>query len=321
MGTLPKISIIIPLYVICDRFFEDLRKFKNLDYPNYEILVIADKSVNITDPSVNVILTGKDRTGPAEKRDIGLKKAEGQICAFIDDDAYPDKGWLRNAVPYFSDKKIVAVGGPGVTPKEDGYWEQISGMVYESLFCSGAAQYRFIPLPGRFVEDYPAYNLLVRTTVLKKVGGYGSSFYGGEDTFLCLKLIKEGKIFYEPTSIIFHHRRPLFMGLLKQIANIGKHRGFFAKKFPQTSRTPMYFLPSILSTGFLIGLSFALLSLSNAIMFGMIIFGFIIVGSLSIRQRVDIKERLLVSIGIILVHLVYGVNFIYGLAFVREMKR
>src|SRR3990167_7838283 len=104
--TKPKISIIIPLYVISDRFFMDLKKFAYLKYPNYEILVVCDQKVTIRVSKARFIWTHKSHTGPAQKRDLGLKYAIGEICAFIDDDAYPHPNWLTAAVSNFSDSKI-----------------------------------------------------------------------------------------------------------------------------------------------------------------------------------------------------------------------
>ncbi len=48
---------------------------------------------------ITIIPTGP--VGPPLKRDIGAKKAKGEIIAFIDDDAYPRKDWLINAVKNF----------------------------------------------------------------------------------------------------------------------------------------------------------------------------------------------------------------------------
>jgi len=312
---MPKISIIIPLYVICERFFEDLKKFENLNYSNYEILIVCDRQVRIDIPKAKLILTGVKNTGPAEKRDIALTKAKGEILAFIDDDAYPDKDWLENAASHFQDKNIAAVGGPGITPPEDPYWPQLTGLVYSSFFCGGFARHRFIKEKPRFIEDYPAYNLLVRKDILKKVGGYGSNFYGGEDTFLCLKIIEKGlKIFYDPKVTIYHHRRPLFIPYLKQIFNVGVHRGYFAKVFPRTSRRLSYFIPSILSIGFV--LSFIFFRAEFFILF----LSFLLIGSLSVIEQTNPLNALIVGFAIISTHLSYGTGFIKGL-FTKNLTR
>jgi cellulose synthase/poly-beta-1,6-N-acetylglucosamine synthase-like glycosyltransferase len=321
MKTLPMISIIIPLYVIIPRFFEDIKKFRELNYPNFEILVVSDTKVDIKEPNVKIILTNKEKTGPAEKRDLALKKARGEICAFIDDDAYPDADWLKNGIEGFKDKSIVAVGGPGLTPPEDGFWEQITGLTYQSRFCGGSIQHRFTKSDKRLVTDYPAYNLLVKTDVLKKVGGYGSHFYGGEDTFLCLKLIQEGgKILYDPEVVVYHHRRGLPSGYLHQIANIGTHRGFFAKKYPETSRYFTYFAPSILTIGFILGLLLSIPFLLIRISFFSLFILFYLIAFLSILSKANPLMAAIVSIEIILTHLTYGIFFVKGL-FTRNLVR
>lgn len=315
MNKTPKISIVIPLYVISDRFFSDLERFGDLEYPNYEILIICDRKVDITVPKARLILTGIKNTGPAEKRDIALTKAKGEILAFIDDDAYPDRNWLTNAVIHFQDKKIAAVGGPGITPAEDSYWPQLTGLVYSSFFCGGFARHRFIKEKARFIEDYPAYNLLVRKDILKKVGGYGSNFYGGEDTFLCLKIIEKGfKIFYDPEVSIYHHRRPLFIPYLKQIFNVGVHRGYFAKAFPRTSRRISYFIPSILSIGFVLSVIFV------KPVFIILFLSFLLIGAFSVIEQTNLINAIIVGFAIILTHLSYGTGFIKGL-FTKNLTR
>lgn len=315
------VSIIIPLYSINKRFFGDLSKFRKLQYSRYEVIVVSDQEVDIPKwKNWRVLLTKKSTSGPAIKRDLGLKSAKGEICAFIDDDAYPREDWLKRAVPWFEDKSIVAVGGPGITPKDDNYWEKLSGMMYESILLSGAAQHRFIPMRSRYVDDWPAYNLLVRTNVLRKVGGYGSDYYGGEDTFLCLKLIKIGKIFYDPKVIVYHHRRKLFLGLMSQIANVGLHRGYFAKKFPQTSRKVFYFLPLFLTLAFTVLLIGSLIYKQIFLLFIMGLVISLLMGVLSIISKTSLLNSLIIGIGIICVHLTYGTFFLKGLL-LKDLKR
>lgn len=320
----PFVSIIIPLYVITDRFFKDLFKFSDLRYPKYEILVVSDKRIKLPNiPKLKLILTGQKQTGPAEKRDIGLKEARGTVCAFIDDDAYPDSSWLTTAVRHFvRNKDIIAVGGPGVTPPDDGRMAQLGGMVYTSGYTSGQLKMRFAPVGERTreVEDWPAYNLFIRTNVIKKVGGWGSTFYGGEDTFICLKMLKLGRMIYDPKVVVYHHRRPLFYPHLKQIFNVGVHRGYFFKRYPETSRHLLYLLPTTLTLGFWF---LFFLSFFSPIVLGifLLVFGFFFgIAMSNVLNISDIAGTIIASIGIITTHMAYGVGFIKGL-FTKELLR
>src|SRR5208337_3387414 len=106
----------------------------------------------------------------------------------------------------------------------------------------------------RNVDDWPSVNLLVRKDIFEKVGGFNSKYWPGEDTKLCLDIVKQGKkILYDPDVFVWHHRREGIIRHLKQIGGYGLHRGFFARKFPDTSRKLKYFIPSFFSIYILAG--------------------------------------------------------------------
>ena len=331
----PRISVIIPLHACSARFLSDFSNFRDVEYPNFEILIIADEPTldetknpradelkRLEKPGfVSIIATGRQLTGPAEKRDLGIQRAGGEICAFIDDDAYPRPDWLRSAWRFFDDPQIGAVCGPGVTPPEDDLLEQAGGAVYASSLGSGPTLHRFIQRKPREVDDFPAFNLLVRTQVLNDVGGFSSNYYGGEDTKLCLEIVKSGKkIMYRPEIVIFHHRRSLFFDHLKQIVNVGVHRGYFARMYPETSRRLFYFLPSIVTIAILFGI---LLSAFSKIVAAILLFslcGYFAVAFVSAMPASRLSVALLGAAGIMATHIVYGCAFIRGLT-LRRLDR
>lgn len=238
-------------------------------YPDFEVIVLPDgeMAVPLADERLGrirlrVLPTGKVR--PAEKRNVGIQAATGDVVAFIDDDAYPDANWIRNAVKYFSDPEIGGVGGPGVTPPGDGFLARAGGRVYESILVSGTYRYRYVG--GRVlcdVDDYPSCNLFVRTSLLRKFGGYRTDFWPGEDTLLCKSIVCDEKkrIVYDPWTIVYHHRRKLFGPHLRQLGRYGFHRGYFVKRFPENSFHLAYFVP----TAFLV---YALLLAGGAVAWG-----------------------------------------------------
>lgn len=319
----PLVSIIIPLHwglkpKNFSRFLTDFKKYDRLKYRNYEIFVVTDKPVvpAITGENVRCLVMNMDNpTTGTEKRDFALPFVKGEICAFIDDDAYPDPYWITNAIPWFKYEGIVAVGGPGVTPPEDSFWQKIGGYVIESYFCSGNIQYRFYPTFERFSKDQPGYNLLVRTSALKKVGGWGTTFYGGEDTVLCIKLLKLGKILHDPAILVYHHRRKFPIEHIKQIGSVGLHRGYFFKHYPQTSRHIFYLMPTIMTIGFFLFLCLAIYRPPIfAFPFILSLSFFITLGAISVYQhKVDIIKSVIVGSAIIVTHMAYGTYFMRGL--------
>ena len=268
-----------------------------------------------------MIPTGKVR--PAEKRNIGIKAAKGEVVAFIDDDAYPDARWLENAVKYFGEPTIGALGGPGVTPPGDGFWAKCGGRVYENIFVSGNYRYRY--LGGRVrkdIDDYPSCNLFVRKDVLEQIGGYRTDFWPGEDTLLCEDIVCKAKkrIVYDPWTLVYHHRRPLFAAHLRQLGRYGFHRGYFVKRFPVTSCKFSYFVPTLFVI-YLLGLAgfFAWRHFRGGGMLGpvaavaasplMFYAFFTAVSTVSFNPF----RWIVTELGVFLSHVWYGVQFLRGL--------
>jgi GT2 family glycosyltransferase len=249
-----KFSIIIPVKELNDFLKESIPKILNMDYDSYEILILPNFKPKIIpnylkNKKIKIIPSGK--VSPAIKRDAGARLARGEYLAFIDDDAYPSFDWLKIAEKIFRKEKVEALGGPAITPEGDSITQKSSGLFFETLFGGGGMSYRYKPSKENFyVEDYPSVNLIVLKKAFLAVGGFDNSFWPGEDTKFCLDFVNKGyKILYVKDLIVYHHRRKDILGHLKQIGNYGKHRGFFAKKYPKTSLKLTYFMPSIFLVG------------------------------------------------------------------------
>lgn len=254
----PKVSIIIPVIAVNDYIKESVPKMLELNYSNFEIIIFPDKEDKKHHwKKTRLIASGK--VGPAEKRDLAVKYAKGEILAFLDDDAYPKKDWLTKAVKNFTSKKVAAVGGPAITPQNDGVLQKVSGAVFESYLGGSATRNRYLPIGKKsYTQDWPTVNLLVRKEVFKEIGGFDNTYWPGEDTKLCLDIINAGyRIVSDPKAIVYHHRRSDLIKHFKQIGNYALHRGFFAKIYPQTSRKLFYFVPTL----FVLYLIFWVLSL------------------------------------------------------------
>jgi GT2 family glycosyltransferase len=245
----PDVSVIIPLHRDSQRFRECLHRC--LSMPTtvaFEVVVVSDHLPSDLPAEVVQIGTGSPTdTSPAVKRDVAAAVARGHIMAYLDDDAYPAHDWLEKAVGVIYEGPVDAVGGPGVTPPDSPWRERLGGAVYESCLGSGWLRYRFSPVwPPRDVDDLPAYNLLIRRGAVEAVGGWKSTFYGGEDTKLCVALVEEGlRLRYDPSVLVNHFRRPVFKAHMRQVANVGRHRGYFIRRYPETSRRLIYLLPAI----------------------------------------------------------------------------
>lgn len=317
---MPKFSVIIPVRNINDFLKENISYLQKINYSEFEVLIITDSMEEYDfggSSKFRIIESGPK--GPGEKRNIGAKYSTGDILVFLDDDAYPTPDWLINAAKVFEDPEVYALGAPAVTPINASMLEKASGRVLESTLASGGTTYRYIPSKRRDINDYPTVNLFIRKTAFESVGGFPIDFWPGEDTKICLDLIKKyGRNFlYDPTPVVYHHRRKLFLPHLKQISRYGSHRGQFARIFPGNSRVPSYFVPSLFVLGIFLGPVFGSiyspLWLFYWFVLGLYFYLVTVEAFKAYLKDKDILESLCVALGIFFTHMIYGISFIYGI--------
>ena len=314
-----KYSIIIPVRQINDFLEENIKHLKRLSYKEFEVIIVTDEMEEYPFGDARFRIVTSKTPGPAEKRNVGARNAKGGILAFLDDDAYPTSDWLTQADKVFDNPQVYALGGPAVTPLDARFLEKMSGRVMESYLASGNTTFRHIPSKEREINDYPSVNLLVRKDSFLKVDGFLADFWPGEDTKLCLDLINLHKknFLYSPMPVVFHHRRDLFIPHLKQISRYGQHRGQFAKIFPQTSRLPEYFAPSLFILGLFAGPAaiklFPFLAPIYFFVLGLYALLIVVESLRAFVKEKDLRAIFYVGAGIFLTHIIYGINFIIGL--------
>ena len=331
----PLVSIVIACPKRSWMLDECLAAIRQQSYEKWECIVLPDEDFALesedearqaADPKspmrrIRVIPTGKVR--PAEKRNIGIRKAKGEIVAFIDDDAYPEVHWLEYAIKYFGEPEIGALGGPGVTPPGDQRLARIGGRVYDNWLVSGNYRYRYHAGGTRMdVVDYPSCNLFVRKSVLDRIGGYRTDFWPGEDTLLCKDIIDSWKrIVYDPWVVVYHHRRPLFLPHLRQLGRYAFHRGYFCKRFPSNSLRLSYFIPTLFDCYLLLLAGIGILKLTgiDAVRVTFHRWGgylplwlylaLVVVTTFSLKPH----HWILTALGVVASHVWYGIRFIQGL--------
>lgn len=317
----PFVSVVIACPQGSEVLDECIRALEAQVYRNFEVIVLPDGELDLGKRMIDlkIIPTGKVR--PAEKRNLGIKESKGSIVAFIDDDAYPDVHWLEYAIRYFGDDTIGAVGGPGVTPPNDPYLARVGGRAYDNILLSGNYRYRY-KAGGvkRDVDDYPSCNLLVRTDILRKINGYRTDFWPGEDTLLCKDIIDSGyRIVYDPWVVVNHHRRSLFGPHLRQLGRYAFHRGYFAKRYPSNSLRLSYFIPSAFVIYLLLWpLVLSLTITPESILWYLqsaflISIGFYFALLLLTSFSFNILTWLLTAAGVFASHVWYGIRFLQGL--------
>jgi len=122
---MPKISIITPCYTIerLKDVTELLDSIHAQTYKNIEVLIVAERSPELTNNIRNYVeekgyfnvqvLYNQEEWGSYSSRNLGIKQAQGDILAFIDDDALLLPDWAEEtAKTYAEDSSIIGLTGP-----------------------------------------------------------------------------------------------------------------------------------------------------------------------------------------------------------------
>ena len=318
MSSKPLVSIIIPCKEVDEYTSECIEQCRKLDYSNFEIICLPDYCTQQID-GVKIIVTGS--FSPGAKRNLGVNSSNGDFCAFIDNDAYPRSDWITNALEQLENSQIGGVGGPGLTPPEDGLRQKAGGYVLSS-FMVGALSGRYRTISCFESDDIHSCNFIARKSIIKEAGGWNEKYWPGEDTLMCLAIKKLGKKLIESSEVIvYHHRRSLFTPHLKQVSRFGEHRGLFVKKYPANSAKLTYFFPSLLILSAVVGVALSLLFsfFIYVLLFGLAAYlvSSFIAAALQVRTK---KLLFLVWLGIVATHIIYGSYFLSGLV-KRDLKR
>lgn len=109
----PFVSILVPCFNEAYTVENTIRQLSNLDYPNYEIIVINDGSKDNTSQVVRRVIDKypkvrfidlKENCGKANALYLGLIASKGEILVGIDSDAYIMPDALNYMVPHFTNK-------------------------------------------------------------------------------------------------------------------------------------------------------------------------------------------------------------------------
>jgi GT2 family glycosyltransferase len=186
----------------------------------------------------------ESRTGVSYARNRGAAEAQGDILAYLDDDAVPEEEWLESLCAQFDDPQVMAVVGRIIPLAPDTEGARMCGAM--SILDRGL-QRRVVDLdsPDWFDELRSSVgigaNMAIRRTAFAVWPGFdprlgrGSIMHGGEEDYAFLSLIKLGyRIVYAPAAVV-RHPCPATLTKLRawHLATLAGSFGFLAFLFSE----------------------------------------------------------------------------------------
>jgi glycosyltransferase involved in cell wall biosynthesis len=227
---LPFISVIVCSYNGSATIRETLNALQHLVYPNFEVIVVNDGSTDNLAEIANsypVKLVTTKNQGLSNARNTGMYHAEGEIIAYVDDDAYPDPHWLLYIAYAYLTSKHDCIGGPNISPLEDG---DVSTCV-----ANAPGGPLHVLETDEVAEHVPGCNMTFRKKALMRIGGFDPTFRtAGDDVDACWRIQQQGgTVGFHPSAVVWHHRRNSIKAFWRQQIGYGKAEALLEEKWPE----------------------------------------------------------------------------------------
>jgi GT2 family glycosyltransferase len=226
----PRVSVVVAFRNAARTLAECLDSLLELNYPDYEVIVVNDGS---TDASAAIMerypfrkITHPVNLGISAGRNSGLRAATGRIVAYIDSDARADPDWLRYLAATYVEQGVAGVGGPNPVPPEDAW---VAQCVFRAP--GGPTQ---VMLDDCTAEHIPGCNMSFLKSALEDVGGFDEQFRtAADDVDICWRLIDAGyRLGFNASAVVWHHRRPSVGAYWRQQVGYGLSESRLERKFP-----------------------------------------------------------------------------------------
>lgn len=215
---------------------EQVRALKNLSDPDFRVLYVPDQPFQPKDYQ-SLGLDSRFRVVPSGKASIPVKRnfsaktalPDTDWIAFMDDDAYPPRDWMKNLKQrLMASQDLEILGGPSIAPPATPLRERAVGLARESYFGFGQRSRWSRPIAAAVqVPELPTSNIVIHRAAFDLPNSsFDETLPIGEDIEWCARMrtVHGKEVWMFPELYIYNHSRPLFYPVFFQFFRYGSHR-------------------------------------------------------------------------------------------------
>jgi poly-beta-1,6-N-acetyl-D-glucosamine synthase len=213
----PSISIIVPAYNEAKTIKSCIQSLQNLNYPNYDVIVIDDGSTDNTFEEASqckgVKIIKQKNQGKPSALNNGVRSSTGEIIVTVDADTTIDEDALEAIAERFvSNEKLGAVAGNVKVRPEP----KIMNIVQSAEYALGINLIRKGQSVLGCVMIVPGPIAALKRDAVEKVGNFSDDTFA-EDFDITVKILKAGfRVEYEEKSLAYTDAPKSTEDLVKQ---------------------------------------------------------------------------------------------------------
>jgi len=320
--TLPKVSVVIPMYNEIDTIEQCIGSVLHQVYPQKSIEIVVvdgcskdgsrEKVEELGKKNGNIrLLDNPDQMTP-KALNIGIKNAHGDVVIILGAHTKIKDDFISQNIANMQKMNVKCVGGTQINVGET-YTQRAIGYAMGSLFGIPSAPYRFWK-KEKFVDTvvYAAY----KKELFDEIGYFDEKLLISEDAEFNWRIRKAGyKIFYNPQIISYYYPRKSIVKLIKQLFRYGILRVNVIKKHLDAAK-PIHLVPPLF---ILVSIALLILGFFNSIFMSILaaIWGFyffcILIATIITSLNTKLKYFFILPIIFPSIHLSWGSGFVVGI--------
>ncbi|MBD2181715.1 glycosyltransferase [Planktothrix sp. FACHB-1355] len=253
--TLPKVSVIVPIYNGEADLPDLISCLQAQTYPTDRVeYLLVDNGSSDRTPSILQAAAASDSPGGGNEklnkinirhltenkiqssyaaRNTGIRAATGEIIAFTDVDCRPEPNWLQNLIQPFADSSVGIVAG------------EVEGLPGKTLLEKYADSYNVLSQKYTLEHPFCPYgqtaNLAIRREIFQQVGLFRPYMTTGGDADICWRIQRETswQISFAPTAIVKHRHRSTVAEFQKQWRRYGRSNRYLHELYGVTLMTEL----------------------------------------------------------------------------------
>jgi cellulose synthase/poly-beta-1,6-N-acetylglucosamine synthase-like glycosyltransferase len=157
------------------------------------------------------------KAGLSSSRNLGVREAEGDVLAFVDDDVIISPDWAEQVMATFADGTAIGMTGPALPLWQDESMRWLPDEFHWLISCTSWVNWETI----RPVRNVWGHSMAFRREAFEQAGLFQTALglrgLGGpvaEDSEFSLRVqVRTGKrLLYNPRAVVWHKVRPYRLG-------------------------------------------------------------------------------------------------------------